>query len=427
MSLDLSAIRAEFPSLAVSDNNRPRIYLDNPGGTQVSRRVIERMTQYLTHSNANHGGWFATSKESDALLEEAHKAVAELFNAPSPQEIVFGANMTTLTFSISRSLAHWFKPGDEILLTHMDHDANVSPWLQMAAERELNVKWLDFSPSTYQYDLEALSELLSERTKLVAVNYASNAIGTINDVKTITQMAHAVGALVYVDAVHYVPHGSVDVQTLGCDFLACSPYKFFGPHQGALWGKAELLEKLPAYKVRPASSELPSKFETGTQNHEAQAGTLGAVEHFAWIGETMGQDYQSQYTHFSGRQRYIHAGLAAIKDYEQKLSWYLVKGLQAIEGVKIHGITEPMQMTNRVPTVSFTHQGYHPAEIAQALAAETIFVWDGHYYAIEVIKRLGLEESGGMVRVGAVHYNTTAEIDRMLDVLASMKAGGRRH
>ncbi len=420
MPLDLDKIRDQFPSLAVSDNDRPRIYLDNPGGTQVSQPVIDRMTQYMVYANANHGGRFRTSQESDALLDEAHQAIAELLNAPSPREIVFGANMTTLTFHISRSLAHWFKPGDEILLTRMDHDANISPWLHIAAERELTVKWLDFNPETYSYDMQSLPDLLSEHTRLVAVNYASNAIGTINDVKTITEKAHAVGAFVYVDAVHYVPHGPLDVQAIGCDFLVCSPYKFFGPHQGALWGKADLLEKLPAYKVRPASSELPSKFETGTQNHEAQAGTLGAVEHFAWIGENQASEYHAQYAHFSGRKRYIHAGLAAIKDYEHKLSRYLVTGLQAIEGVTIHGITEEARMADRVPTVSFTRHGYHPAEIAQALARENIFVWDGHYYAIELVKRLGLDQSGGMVRVGAAHYNTIEEIDRLLEVVANL-------
>ncbi len=415
MPLNISQIRTQFPALSILDNGQSRIYLDNPAGTQVSKRVIDRMTQYLVKCNANDGGKFTTSVESDTLLSAAHQAVAALLNAPSPAEIVFGANMTTLTYNISRCLAHWFEPGDEILLTRMDHDANVCPWLQMASERDLKVKWLNFSPETYCYDMEALPELLSDRTKLVAVNCASNVLGTINDVKKITDLAHSVGALVYVDAVHYVPHAPTDVQAIGCDFLVCSAYKFCGPHQGVLWGKGELLEKLQAYNVRPVSQIVPTKFETGTQNHEGQVGTLGAIEHLLWIGKTMACEYHQQYSQYSESVKYIHAAMAAIQDYEQRLSWHLVSGLQAIPGVTVHGITEAGQMHQRVPTVCFTRKGFQPGEISASLAKKNIFVWDGDFYAIEVVKGLGVDESGGLVRVGAVHYSTLDEIDKLLE------------
>jgi cysteine desulfurase family protein (TIGR01976 family) len=328
--------------------------------------------------------------------------------------------MTSLTLAISRSLARWLGPGDEIILTRMDHDANVAPWLHVAADREINVKWLDFSPETYRYHLDDLEGLLTERTRLVAVNYASNALGTINDVKTVVEMAHAAGALAFVDAVQYVPHGPTDVQALGCDFLACSLYKIFGPHVGVLWGKAELLDRLPAYKVRPAEAHPPGKFETGTQNHEGLAGALGAMEYLAWVGETLAPEHHAQYAHFGGRRQRLHAALAAIKEYEQTLSARLIAGLQRLPGVLIRGITDPARLADRVPTVSFTLEGHAPAEVAQALTAENIYVWDGDYYAVEVIERLGLAETGGMVRVGAAHYNTVEEIDRLLEALAAL-------
>lgn len=420
MPLNHSQIRAQFPSLAVVDNKQPRIYLDNPGGTQVSNRVIERMTQYLINCNANDGGKFRTSVDSDALLAEAHQAMAALLNAPSPSEIVFGNNMTSLTFSISRSLAHLFKPGDEILLTRMDHEANISPWLQIASERDLTIKWLDFNVETYRYEMETLSQLLTNRTKLVAVNYASNALGTINDVKTISAKAHSVGALVYVDAVHYLPHGCTDVQAIGCDFLACSPYKFCGPHQGVLWGKAELLEQLQGYNVRPAMKYLPTKFETGTQNHEGQVGSLGAVEHLVWIGQTMAQEYHEQFAGYNESTKYIYSAMTAIKDYEEKLSYHLISGLQAIKGIKVHGITQNELMNQRVPTVCFIHQDYDSEEIAALLAEKNIFVWSGDFYAIEIVKKLGLDNSSGLVRVGAAHYNTIEEIDIFLEALANL-------
>ncbi|UCF63477.1 MAG: aminotransferase class V-fold PLP-dependent enzyme, partial [bacterium] len=276
MPLNIEAIRNHFPALSIQDEGKFRIYLDNPGGTQVPEQVVRYMNQYLIETNANHEGHFITSRESDLVLEKAHQAMADFLNASSETEIIFGPNMTTLTFAISRSLAHWFKAGDEIVLTRMDHDANVMPWSLMAQDLGMTVKWLDFNRETYRYDLDDLQQVMSGRTRMIAVNYASNAIGTINDIRKICEIAHAYDAQVYVDAVQYVPHAPTDVQELGCDFLVCSAYKFFGPHQGILWGKLDLLEKLPAYKVRPANDKPPGKFETGTQCHEGQAGTLGA-------------------------------------------------------------------------------------------------------------------------------------------------------
>ncbi len=323
--------------------------------------------------------------------------------------------MTTLTFAISRSLAHLLKPGDEIVLTRMDHDGNVMPWYQMAQERGITVKWLNFNRETYRYDLDELKNLLSGNVKLLAVNYASNAIGTINDIRQITELAHAAGALVYVDAVQYVPHGPTDVQQLNCDFLACSAYKFFGPHQGILWGKYNLLDKLPAYKVRPADDLPPGKFETGTQSHEGQAGTLGALEYLHWIGQEMGQECRSDFPEFTGRRLHLHLAMQAIREYEKNLSRHLITGLKNIAGIKIHGITEPAELDLRVPTVSFTMKGSLPAEVAGTLGKQNIYTWDGDFYALEVIKHLGLENQGGMLRVGAVHYNTVEEIDRFLN------------
>jgi cysteine desulfurase family protein (TIGR01976 family) len=449
MALDLDQIRNSFPALAIRDDGRPRIYFDNPGGTQVSRRVLDRMHRALVESNANRGGHFRTSQETDALIGEAHRAMADLLNAASEREVVFGPNMTTLTFALSRSLAAQWEPGDEVIVTRMDHDANIAPWLHVAADRGLVVRWLDFHPETYRYDLDALDELLSERTRLVAVCHASNALGTINDIAAISRRAHDAGALVFVDAVQYVPHAPTDVQALGCDFLTCSAYKFFGPHQGILWGREELLASIPAYKVRPASDAPPERFETGTQSHEGQAGTLGAVEYLEWIGRAIGNgsadadvqesttelqgrtgglhdlapgsaDVQGSTTGLQGRRRTLHTAMTAIAAYEQTLSAHLIQGLQALPGVTIHGITDLDRLEERVPTVAFTMKGRQPEEIARQLGDAGIFVWHGHYYAVEVVRRLGLESRGGMLRVGPAHYNTIGEIDRLLEVLTAI-------
>ena len=277
--------------LALLDEGRARIYLDNPAGTQVPEVVLDRMRHYLVSSNANVGGAFRTAVASDAILQEAHTAMADLLNAASPDEIVFGPNMTTLTFALSRAFGHQIKAGAEIIVTRLDHDANISPWLRLAEDCGAVIRWLDFDPANGTLRLDEFEHLLTDKTALVAVGYASNLLGTINPIQKMAEQAHAAGALVYVDAVHYLPHGPVDVQALGADFLVCSPYKFFGPHQGVLWGRGELLDQLPAYRVRPAPAEPPGKFETGTQSHEGQAGVLGAIEYLEWIGAEYGQSH----------------------------------------------------------------------------------------------------------------------------------------
>ncbi|MCB1124170.1 MAG: cysteine desulfurase-like protein, partial [Verrucomicrobiae bacterium] len=287
---DLSVVRAQFPALGLIDEGKPRIHFDNPAGTQVPESVLQAIRDYLVNHNANAHGSFRTSQLSDHVVEEAHQAMADFLNAPSAKEIIFGPNMTSLTFSLSRALAQWIKPGQEIVVTHLDHDANVAPWLRVAEDTGAVIRWLDFDQADCTLCIDQLDELLSEKTFLVAVGYASNLVGTVNPIGEIIRQAHAVGALTYIDAVHYAPHGLIDVQELGADFLVCSPYKFFGPHQGVLWGKEELLEQLPAYRVRPAGSEVPGKFETGTQNHECVAGTLAAVDYLAEVGRGFGSE-----------------------------------------------------------------------------------------------------------------------------------------
>ena len=418
--LDVHALREQFPALRQPYGDQPVVFLDNPGGTQVPQSVIGAISDYLIHNNANHGGAFATSQRSDAILHEAHCAMADLLNAVSPDEIVFGPNMTTLTLNVSRALARELGPGDEIIVTRMDHDANIAPWLLVAEDTGATVRWVDFDVEDYTLDMAALRDLINPKTKIVAVGYASNATGTVHDVKTIVDWAHAVGALVFVDAVQYAPHGPIDVQTLGCDLLACSAYKFFGPHQGVLYGRYALLDRLRAYKVRPAPALPPGKYETGTQNHEGIAGTLAAVNYLAEIGQQYGTPYAAQFPNLTGRRFDLKTGMAVLREYDHVLSAAILDELETLPGVKIHGITDRHRLGERVPTVSFTWGARHPHEIAAALGAQGIFVWDGHYYALAVVERLGLLDSGGMVRIGAVHYNTVDEIHRIGNALRAI-------
>lgn len=411
MPLDPSAVRAHFPSLSVRDDGKQRIYFDNPGGTQVPLRVIDRTVEYFTRHNANSGGPFRTSVDTDRLLDEAHRAMADLLGAAGPEEIVFGQNMTTLTFAVSRALGRGFRRGDRILVTRMDHDANVSPWLLLARDLGLEVDFLPFSTETFRYELDRLDSLVTGRTVMAAVNYASNALGTINDVAAITRAVHAVNGLVYVDAVQYVPHAPTDVKALGCDFLACSAYKFFGPHQGILWGRRHLLETIDAYKVRPASDELPHRHETGTLSHEGIAGTLGAVEYLEELG-------RAAVPGVTERREALTAAMDAIVRYEQGLCAHLLSGLESVPGLRIFGITDRSRLHERVPTVVFRIDGADPADVNRRLAHAGIHAWDGNYYALEVTKTLGFEGSGGLNRVGLAHYNTVQEIDRLVEVLS---------
>lgn len=417
MSFDLDKIRARFPALAITDNGKPRVYFDNPAGTQVSLSVIDRMADCLVTANANLGGHFATSRRADAVVAEAHQAMADLLNAASADEIIFGQNMTSLTLHVSRSIGHRLRPGDEIVVSRMDHDANVTPWVLLARDLDLRIRWLPFDRETFEFDLGALDELLGDRTRLVCVGAASNMTGTINDVKAISERARAAGALTYVDAVQYVPHVATDVQALGCDFLACSAYKFFGPHQGILWGRREALESLEPYKLRPAPERIPGSFETGTQSHEGMAGTAAAVDYFAWIGRTMAEARLNANPRQTERSQYVHAAMRCLFEYETILARRLLEGLAQLPGVRVQGIVTAEALSRRVPTVSFTVDRKAPADIAKALARRGIFVWSGHNYAVEPARWLGIYERGGVVRVGPVHYNSVEEIDRLLAAL----------
>jgi cysteine desulfurase family protein (TIGR01976 family) len=414
MPFDLAAVRAQFPALAIQDNGRRRIYFDNPAGTQVPASVAQAMSDCLLESNANQGGYFPSSAAADSVVASARTAMADLLNAPSSSEIVFGQNMTTITLHLSRSIGRQFKAGDEIILSRMDHDANVWPWVLLARDLDLDVKWLPFSPETFEFDVNALDELLTDRTRLVCVGGASNLTGTLNDITSICAQARAAGALSFIDGVQSVPHVVTDVQAIGCDFLVCSPYKFFGPHQGVLWGRLDVLEQLEPYKVRPAPAEVPGCFETGTQSHEGFAGIKAAVDYFEWIGTTMAGE--------SGGRDALRAAMELLFDYEKSLATHLIEGLTAIDGITIQGISAPDAMDRRVPTVAFTHARVAPDHISEALAGRNIFVWSGHNYAVEAAKTLGIYASGGAVRVGPVHYNSIGELDELLAVLPEILA-----
>jgi cysteine desulfurase family protein (TIGR01976 family) len=410
MTLDVAAVRARFPALA--EDGGARIYFDNPAGTQVPHAVAERMSECLLRANANLGGHFATSIAAGRIVGDARGAMADLLNAATPEEIVFGQNMTTITFHVARSLGRMFMAGDELILSRMEHDANVAPWLALARDHGLAVRWLELDRERHELAIDGLRALLSPRTRLVCVGYASNVLGTVNDVRAVSALARAAGALVFVDAVHYAPHGLIDVQALGCDLLACSAYKFFGPHQGILWGRHALLERLEAYKVRPAPERPPDSLETGTQSHEGLAGVTAAVDYLASLGRAAGTE----------RRQQLRAAMDAIRGCEAALSAHLIEGLSRTPGVRIHGITEPGRLERRVPTVSFTLRGRSPEELARALGARGVYAWHGHSYAIEPLRALGLLESGGVLRVGLVHYNTHEEIERFLAILRDIAA-----
>jgi len=408
-ALDLEAIRNQFPSLADTDSGVRRIYFDNPAGTQVPLSVVERMSDCLLRGNANIGGYFPTSRLAAEFVDDARQAMADFLNAASPDEIIFGQNMTSLTLHVSRSIGQQLSPGDEIILSQMDHDANIEPWVLLARDRDLEIRWLPFNTETFEFDLDKLDDLFSERTRLVCVAGASNLTGTINDIRAICGKVRDAGAWSYIDAVQFAPHVISDVQDFGCDFLVCSAYKFFGPHQGILWGRREILEQLDPYKVRPAPEELPWCFEPGTQSHEGLAGTGAAVDYFAGIGESLAGAG-------TRRQRLV-AAFEYLFEYEKSLAARLISGLNDIPGIKVQGITAVDSLARRVPTVSFTHTDHKPEAIAEALGKRNIFVWSGHNYGLEPAKALGLLKSGGVVRIGAVHYNTAGEIDETLNAL----------
>lgn len=420
-TFDIDSVRAHFPALERQLDGRPVAYLDGPAGTQVPRECIEAISGYLAASNANSHGQFRSSHETDAMLADVHSAGADFVGASDPGEIVFGANMTSLTFAVSRALGRGFGPGDEIVVTRLDHDANVAPWLAVAEERGATIRWVGVRPDDCTLDLDELAAVLSPRTRLVAVTLASNAVGTIPPVARIAGMVHGLGtrALLWVDAVHAGPHLPIDVAALDADFLVCSPYKFFGPHLGMLWGRRELLESLPALKVRPSPEDLPGRWETGTQSHELLAGLLGTFRYLEWVGVLQGGAAGSAGAPDGGRAARLRAAMESSRAYELTLIPSLIEGLIS-GGVDVRGITDPDRFEERCPTVSFTMAGRHPQEIAAFLGSRGINVWDGDYYAYELVRSLGLAEAGGMVRVGLVHYNTTAEIERLVDALGEL-------
>lgn len=406
----IDAVRSHFPALTREVDGHPAAYFDAPGGTQACDTAIGAISAHLSGGTANSGGPFATSVETDRLSEDAHAAIADLLGA-RPEEIAFGPNMTSLTFAVSRALARDWSEGDELIVTRLDHDANVSPWLEVAGDRGMAVRWLDFDPATGRWTLDDLKALLGPRTRLVALGVASNALGTINPVAEAVQLirAHS-AALVYVDAVQSVPHIVTDVGALGADFLACSPYKFFGPHQGVLWMDPRLDHRVRAYKVRPASNEGARRFETGTPSFEGQAGVLGTISYLEWLGALADPAANSR------RSRLV-AAMTAATAYERGLGERLLAGLAAISGLQLWG---PPTMANRVPTFSFTISGHDSHAVARHLAERGIFAWAGHFYAVEVLDRLGLADAGGLLRVGLCHYNTAEEVDRLVAALAEL-------
>lgn len=413
-------IRHHFPALAETDaHGQPLIYFDGPGGTQVTQSVISAMTAYLSRANANTHAAFLTSRRTDATLAAAHEALADFLNAPSPDEIVFGANMTTLTFALSRALARTWQPGDEVIITWLDHDANVAPWLALE-EQGIIIRRLDFDPSDCTLRLDQLDELLNERTRLVAVGGASNAVGTVNPIHTIVANAHAAGALVFVDAVHLAPHFPIDVQALGCDFLACSVYKFYGPHVGVLWGRYDLLDRLPAYKVRPSDPHPPGKWMTGTQNHEGLAGATAAVDYLADLGRRYDGAGIGSFPGLSGRRLALKQAMSTIAEYERSLFSHLLDGLSTIPGLNIYGITDHNRLAERTPTAAVRMEGRTPDELSTRLSDHGIAAYAGHFYAVSVIERLGLADKGGVLRLGLSHYNTSEEVDKLISILADL-------
>ncbi len=411
-SFDVDSIRARFPALSLTHEGRPMAFFDGPGGTQVPDTVIDAVSRYYRDSNANAGGDFLTSRRSDAVVAEAHAALADLLGAESPAEIKLGANMTSLTLHVSRSITAAMEPGDEIVVTRLDHEANVGPWLSAAADRGLTVRTVDVRPDDVTLDLDSLDLALGPRTRLVAVGWASNAVGTINPVAEIARRAHTVGAWVYVDAVHAAPHLPIDVRAVSADFLACSAYKFFGPHLGVLYGRRDILEALPTYKIRPAHD----RYETGTGNFEGQAGALAAVEYLADIGRREATSAAP----VTDRRAALVAGLTAIRTYEMELYRRLADGLERLPGTRIHGIVERHRFDDRTPTAAVTFDDLSPAAVSAALGSQGIATWHGDFYATGLIERLGLAGRGGVLRIGLTHYNTAAEVDRLLESLATI-------
>jgi cysteine desulfurase family protein (TIGR01976 family) len=407
-AFDIAWVRKQFPSLKLQVNGQTAAFLDGPAGTQVPKQVMDAIQNYFLNANANTYGAFLTSRRTNEMILSARAAMGDFFNC-DPNEVVFGQNMTTITFALSRATGRELKPGDEIVVTTLDHDANVAPWRALE-EKGVVVRQVDIRESDCTLDLDDLKRKISAKTKVVAVGYASNIVGTINPVAEITKLAHAAGALMFIDAVHYAPHGPMDVKALDCDFLVCSPYKFFGPHMGTLYGKKEHLERFKPYKVRPATDVSPECWETGTQVQESIAGIAAAVEYIAELGRHCDPTAKN-------RREALLAAYRATRRYEMALVTRLIEGLRAIPGVQIFGITDPKRFDERCSTLSFRLGDHNPTEIATFLGERGIFTWDGNFYALNLSERLGVEQRGGVLRVGLVHYNTAEEVERLLAAL----------
>ena len=412
-ALDLTWVRAQFPALAQTANGHPAVFLDGPGGTQVPQRVIDAIADYLARNNANTGGAYHTSRNTDRMIAEARSAMGDFLNCDA-DEIVFGANMTSLTFAMSRALGRELGSGDEIVLTLLDHDANFSPWKALE-EKGVTIRAVKFNEDDCTLDMQDLAAQIGKRTRLVAVGYASNAVGTINNVAEVVRLAWQAGALSYIDAVHYAPHGAIDARALGCDFLVCSTYKFFGPHMGVLYGKREHLEKLRPYKVRPSSDNIPNRWESGTLNHECIAGIKACVDYWEELGHRVeaGQSPVPTLT----RRDAIVAAHAAIHPHERAMMEKMIAGLVEIPGLKLYGISDPRRFEERCATFAVRIAGHTPLELATQLGERGFFTWDGNYYALNLTEQLDVERLGGFLRIGLAHYNTMEEVERLLGAL----------
>jgi cysteine desulfurase family protein (TIGR01976 family) len=407
-AIDLSWVRSQFPSLSQTINGQPVVFLDGPGGTQVPLRVIDAISTYLQRDNANTGGAYATSKNTEAMIASARAAMADFFGCDA-DEIVFGPNMTTLTYAMSRSIGRELNPGDEIVLTHLDHDANIAPWRALE-ERGVVIRMVEIRDEDCTLDMDDLARKITPKTKLVAVGYASNAVGTINDIKEIIRLARRRGALTYIDAVHYAPHGPIDVGNLDCDFLVCSTYKFFGPHMGVLFGKRDHLERLQPYKLRANTNAIPNRWEWGTLNHECIAGIAACVDYLADLGRQVNPSVSS-------RRAALLAAYRAIRQHEHELVTLLITGLLEIPSLTFYGIRDRQRFDQRCPTVAVRIKGFTPLQLATKLGERGIFTWDGNYYAINLTERLDVEKDGGFLRIGIAHYNTADEMERLLKTL----------
>jgi cysteine desulfurase family protein (TIGR01976 family) len=424
IALDLTWVRSQFPALAQTVSGHPAVFLDGPGGTQVPQQVIDAIADYLSRNNANTGGAYLTSRNTDRMLAEARSAMGDFLNCDA-DEIVFGPNMTTLTFAMSRAIGRDLEPGDEIVLTLLDHDANFSPWKALE-ERGVVIRTVKFNEDDCTLDMRDLAAKIGARTRLVAVGYASNAVGTINNVAEVVRLARQAGALSYIDAVHYAPHGPIDVRGLDCDFLVCSTYKFFGPHMGVLYGKREHLKRLHPYRIRPNTGNIPNCWEWGTLNHECIAGIRACVDYWEELGRRVETGLATSLLEvraqpaLTARRSAILAAHEAIHQHERKMMERMIAGLLAIPGLKLYGISDPQRFENRCATIAVRIEGHTPLELATKLGERGIFTWDGNYYALNVTEQLDVERLGGFLRIGLVHYNTMEEVERLLAALREM-------